>query len=172
MSDDLIVKFVEIYMENKGFRQAELAFQEYLLKINSSTAATTNNPRDLHPDPEFSMRILSFSRLLQVYLILPLIHLREYLELTWMTLKAEDDDSQRGNVFSANDGEKVIHHFRIIQGLFIQPVFTLLEILFFPLQQTQIMKIGNCQRPSMVTRLYLVLLMRPRLVTSVSTLDV
>ncbi|XP_038700554.1 uncharacterized protein LOC119997532 isoform X2 [Tripterygium wilfordii] len=63
MDEDHIVKFVEIYLKKKGFKQAEIAFQEEVHKSNSSTANTYNNYGDLHSDSEFSKLILLFSRL-------------------------------------------------------------------------------------------------------------
>ncbi|XP_038700556.1 uncharacterized protein LOC119997532 isoform X3 [Tripterygium wilfordii] len=62
MDEDHIVKFVEIYLKKKGFKQAEIAFQEEVHKSNSSTANTYNNYGDLHSDSEFSKLILLFSR--------------------------------------------------------------------------------------------------------------
>uniref|UniRef100_A0A2P2MAH5 Uncharacterized protein MANES_16G128700 n=1 Tax=Rhizophora mucronata TaxID=61149 RepID=A0A2P2MAH5_RHIMU len=56
MDEEQVVKFVEAYLKKKGFKQAELAFQDEVQ--NNSNA----NSLDLHSDPHFSSLLLSLSQ--------------------------------------------------------------------------------------------------------------
>ncbi|XP_057985567.1 transcription initiation factor TFIID subunit 5 isoform X2 [Hevea brasiliensis] len=56
MDEEQVVKFVETYLKKKGFKQAELAFQDEV-QHNSNA-----NSVDIHSDPDLSLLLLSLSQ--------------------------------------------------------------------------------------------------------------
>jgi transcription initiation factor TFIID subunit 5 len=61
MDEEAVVKFVETYLKKKGFKQAELAFQEEIQQ-QQQKQNNSKNAINIHSDPDLSTLLHSLSQ--------------------------------------------------------------------------------------------------------------